>query len=100
MPPEYNEAPAVVLPDQDRGELKIVCGNQVLSKRSARRQRLSAHLHAAGPRPVLEALISVSEGRPLDDVLEDFGRIPADIYHAVRANVFPKPFLIDCGAST
>jgi hypothetical protein len=33
-------------------------------------------------------------------VLEDFGRVPADIYHAVGASHFTKPFLIDCGAST
>jgi hypothetical protein len=53
--------------------------------RSARRMRLCAHLHSAGPRPVLEALIAVDRGQPLDDVLEDFARIPADIYHAVFA---------------
>jgi hypothetical protein len=67
--------------------------------RSARRRRLCAHLHNAGPRPVLEALIAVESGQPLDDVLEDFGRIPADIYHTVGASHFTKPFLI-CGGST
>jgi hypothetical protein len=66
-------------------------------RRSTRRLRLSAHLHAAGPRPVLEALIAVDSGQPLDDVLEDFARIPADIYRDVDA--IYKPF-IDCGAST
>jgi hypothetical protein len=66
-------------------------------RRSARRIRLSAHLHAAGPRPVLEALIAVDSGQPLDDVLEDFARVPADIYRAVDA--IYKPF-IDSGAST
>jgi hypothetical protein len=69
-------------------------------KRSARRIRLSAQLHAAGPRPVLEALIAVDSGQPLDDVLEDFARIPADTYHAVGASYFNnKPFLVS-GAST
>ena len=68
-------------------------------KRSARRMRLCTHLHAAGPRPVLEALIAIDSGQPLDDVLEDFGRVPADIYHAVGASHFTKPFLI-CGGST
>jgi hypothetical protein len=52
-------------------------------KRSARRIQLSAHLHAAGPRPVLEALIAVDSGQPLDDVLEDFGRLPADLYRTI-----------------
>ena len=54
-------------------------------KRSARRMQLCAHLHAAGPRPVLEALIAVDSGRDLDEVLEDFARLPADFYHAVFA---------------
>ena len=54
-------------------------------KLSARRMELCAHLHAAGPRPVLEALIAVDRGQPLDDVLEDFARIPTDIYRAVFA---------------
>jgi hypothetical protein len=62
--------------------------------RSARRMRLCTHLHAAGPRPVLEALMAVDSGQPLDDVLEDFARVPADIYHAVGASSFPKPFVI------
>jgi hypothetical protein len=69
-------------------------------KRSARRIQLCAHLHAAGPRPVLEALIAVDSGQPLDEVLEEFGRIPVDIYHAVDAIYSNKPFLINCGAST
>ena len=58
--------------------------------RSARRRRLSEHLHSAGPRPVLEALIAVEAGQSLDAVLEDFARVPADIYRAVGADHFPK----------
>ena len=41
------------------------------NKRSVRRQYLSKRLHAAGSRPVLEALIAVDRGQPLDDVLEE-----------------------------
>ena len=67
--------------------------------RTARRIRLAAHLHAAGPRPILEALLAVDSGQPLDDVLEDFARIPADTYRAVGASHFTKPFLVT-GAST
>ena len=52
--------------------------------RSARRQRLVAHLHAAGPRPVLEALISVAAGDDLDEVLADFARVPVATYRARR----------------
>jgi hypothetical protein len=58
--------------------------------RSARRRRLCEHLHAAGPRPILEAMIAVEAGQPLDLVLEDFCRIPADIYHRVGASHFCK----------
>jgi hypothetical protein len=57
--------------------------------RSSRRQNLVARLHAAGQRPVLEALLEVAEGRPLDDVLEDFARIPPGIYHAIGADILP-----------
>ena len=58
-------------------------------QRSARRQRLAEHIHQAGPRPVLEALLAVENGEPLDDVLEDFGRIPVSTYMAVGANELP-----------
>lgn len=68
--------------------------------RSARRRRLCTHLHSAGPRPVLEALLAVQGGQCLDEVLEDFGRVPSDIYHAVGASHFAQPFLIDCGGSS
>jgi hypothetical protein len=59
-------------------------------QRSARRQRLVAHLHEAGPRPVLEALISVAAGNGLDEVLADFARLPVSIYHALGADVLPS----------
>src|SRR5262245_26343008 len=48
-----------------------------------RRQRLAAHLHRCGPRPVLEALLAVERGQSLDLVLEDFARLQPDIYEAV-----------------
>lgn len=57
--------------------------------RSPRRQRLAAHLHACGPRPVFEALLELEAGRSLDEVLEGYGRIPARIYHALGADVLP-----------
>jgi hypothetical protein len=50
---------------------------------------LARHLHACGSQPVLEALIAVDDGQPLDAVLEDFGRLPVRIYHEVGANEFP-----------
>jgi hypothetical protein len=62
--------------------------------RSPRRRYLSARLHSAGPRPVLEALLAVESGQDLDAVLEDFGRLPADVYHAVGASHFPQPFIV------
>jgi hypothetical protein len=60
-----------------------------MTARSARRQRLVAHLHAAGPRPCLEALIEVARGRDLDDVLERFARIPISTYRLVGADLLP-----------
>ena len=41
------------------------------SKRSPRRQYLAERLHAAGPRPVLEALLAVADGHDLDWTLEN-----------------------------
>ncbi len=58
-------------------------------QRSARRQRLAAHLHRCGSRPVLEALIAVENGQPVDAVLEDFARLQPDIFKAVGADVMP-----------
>jgi hypothetical protein len=57
--------------------------------RSARLQRLIAHLHKAGPRPVMEAMLQVAGGEPLDSVLEAYGRIPVEIYHQFGANSLP-----------
>jgi hypothetical protein len=70
------------------------------SKRNRRRQYLSAQIHAAGPRPVLEALIAVHEGANLDDVLADFARIPPEVYHAMGASHFQEPVLIIGSSST
>jgi hypothetical protein len=53
------------------------------------RQRKAAHLHAAGPRPVLEALIAVASGEDLDEVLADFARIPVSIYRTIGADELP-----------
>ena len=60
------------------------------SNRSVRRQYLSKRLHAAGPRPVLEALLAVDRGQPLDDVLEDFARVPSNFYRIVGASSFAR----------
>jgi hypothetical protein len=60
-----------------------------LDPRNMRRQRLGRHLHAAGPRPVLEALLDVAGGRDLDETLEDFARVPIATYRATGADEFP-----------
>jgi hypothetical protein len=62
-----------------------------IDRRSARRQRLVAHLHACGPRPTLEALLSVAAGNDLDAVLEDFARLSAETYAALGADRLPIP---------
>jgi hypothetical protein len=60
------------------------------NRRSIRRQHLCKHLHASGSRPVLEALLAVEDGQPLDDVLEDFTRVPSSIYRLVGASSFAR----------
>jgi hypothetical protein len=59
---------------------------QAARARTPRRQHLARHLHAAGPRPVLEALLELEAGRPLDAVLESYGRIPVGIFHELGAD--------------
>jgi hypothetical protein len=73
-----------------------------LEARSSKRQRLVAHLHAAGPRPTLEALIAVESGQPLDEVLADFGRVAVSTYHSVGASELPisKPLVVLRGGHT
>ena len=48
--------------------------------RSEKRRRQVRHLVACGERCVLEALIAVDNGRPLDLVLLDFERLHPDTY--------------------
>src|SRR5262249_56464659 len=60
-----------------------------VSTRSSRRQRLVAHLHACGPRPVFEALLELEAGPALDEGLERYGRIPPHLYPALGADVLP-----------
>lgn len=67
--------------------------NHLQDARSAKRRRLAAHLYRCGRRPVLEALIAVDRGQPLDEVLTDFARIPAEVYKAVGADI------LDTGSS-
>ena len=69
------------------------------SKRSVRRQYLCKRLHASGPRPILEALIDVENGKPLDDVLEDFARIPSSFYSILGASSFARIRAIIRGSS-
>ena len=55
---------------------------------------LPSSLHAAGPRPVLEALIAVADGADLDWTLENSARLPSSYYHIMGASHFQKPFLV------
>jgi hypothetical protein len=59
------------------------------SQRTPRRQHLVRHLHRAGARPVLEAMLEVSTGRDLDQVLERYGKIPLEVYRALGASMLP-----------
>jgi hypothetical protein len=63
-------------------------------RRNVRRQHLARHLCACGERPALEALIAAENGENLDEVLADFGRLPAEIYRSVGGSEFPNQFRI------
>jgi hypothetical protein len=78
---------AAVPPGPDNPPIFTAIGSR--HARSARLQRLAAHLHAAEPRPCLEALIEVAHGRDLDDVLERFARIRVNTYRALGADELP-----------
>ena len=69
-------------------------------ERSDRRQQLCKDLHASGWRPVMEALIAVENGQPLDDVLEDFARIPSSFYSILGASSFARILAIITRSST
>jgi hypothetical protein len=60
-----------------------------ITHRHPRRQHLVQHLHAAGPRPVFEAMLEPDAGRDLDSVLERYAAIPIGIYHTVGADALP-----------
>ena len=74
--------------------------NNEPAARAARRQRLCKYLHAAGPRPIMEALIAVENGQPLDDVLEDFARVPSSFYRILAASSFARIRAIITRSST
>ena len=59
------------------------------NKRHVKRQHQVAHIYAAGPRLILEALLDVAGGKSLDAVLADFARIPVSIYRALGADELP-----------
>ncbi len=58
-------------------------------RHSPRRQHLVRQLHRCGPRMVLEALVHVEAGTPLDTVLEAICSLQPKDYAAVGADVLP-----------
>jgi hypothetical protein len=63
--------------------------DQLFSSRSPRRQYLVGQLHAAGRRPLLEALIEIEAGHSVDGVLERFATIPPEVYRLLGADQLP-----------
>ena len=57
--------------------------------RNSVRQQAVAHLHASGPRVVMEAMLELEQGKPLDSVLRRYSRIPVATYRAVGAGILP-----------
>jgi hypothetical protein len=63
------------------GETEIVmCSTD--NKRTRRRQVQILHLHQCGPRCLLEAMLAIEAGEPLDAALADFERLPPSVYDA------------------
>ncbi len=56
-------------------------------------EKLAAHLHSLGPRPILEALREVADGADLDDVLADYSQLDSGVVHALGGDKFPPPAL-------
>jgi hypothetical protein len=88
-PAQTGVGPRVDRAPQQIGPSHITC--------HARRQHLARHLHACGPRPVLEALAAVASGADLDHVLTVYARLPAEYYHALGADRFLPLVGIDGG---
>jgi hypothetical protein len=59
------------------------------TKLTHQRQRQVAHLYAAGPRPVLEALLAVAAGECLDEVLAGFASVSVCTYRMLGADELP-----------
>jgi hypothetical protein len=59
------------------------------TKLTQQRQRQVAHLYAAGPRPVLEALLAVEAGECLDEVLAGFASVSVFTYRMLGADELP-----------
>jgi hypothetical protein len=73
---------------ESRAKNETVDCTQGYTDQTARRQALCRHLAECGPRPVYELLLDVSAGVDIDVALENYGRIPAQIYHRVGASEF------------
>ena len=62
---------------------------QLKEARSVERQQGIAHLYASGPRDVMEAMLEISSGKPLNSVLRRYSKIPVSTYRMLGADVLP-----------
>lgn len=64
-----------------------------------RRRELAEHLRQLGARSILEALLEVERGEPVDSVLASFGTLSPSAVAAVGGNRFPPlPIYVVAGA--
>jgi hypothetical protein len=61
----------------------------LIEARSVERQQGIAHLCAAGPRVVLEALLEVASGKSIDNVLHRYRKVAVSTYRMMGADVLP-----------
>ena len=62
---------------------------QLPEARSEERQQRIAYLYACGSRVVMEAMLEVSDGKSLDEVLTRYCEIPVSTYRIIGADVLP-----------
>lgn len=62
---------------------------RAVAARQLMRQRQAQHLHALGPRPLLNALIEAAAFGDVDAVLERYSALDPDLVRALGGDRFP-----------
>jgi hypothetical protein len=94
-PPEHRQ-PRKLFPDWMERRYDDPCVEWSVEQARKRRRQIGIdHVHDCGPRAMLELHQAVERGQNLNDVLEDFYRLPSRVYHAVEYATQTKTVSID-----